>query len=281
MNGIILLNKRIGTTSYEALYPLKKYFSTSRVGHTGTLDKFASGLLIVLIGKYTRLSNYITSLDKEYIAEIEFGIETDTLDPNGRVINTTNYIPSLGELNLGIKSFIGEIEQVPPRFSSVHVKGNRAYKLALSGESFEIQTRKINVYNIEILSYNVDFHILKLKVNCSKGTYVRSLARDLACSLGSLAYVKNLERVKIGDFRLGNACFDCDLDKNSLISLESLNLFGVIYIDDNMIISIKNGVYVDVVINLDELKIFKSRNEEMLAVICGIGLSKYKYVIIF
>ncbi|UCP01796.1 tRNA pseudouridine(55) synthase TruB [Borrelia hermsii] len=281
MNGIILLNKRIGITSCDTLFPLKRYFSTSRVGHTGTLDKFASGLLVVLVGKYTKLSNYITSLDKEYISEFEFGIETDTLDPNGRIANRTDYIPNLEELSLGIRSFIGEIYQIPPKFSSVHVKGKRAYKLALSGESFELQPRKVNIYDIQILNYNVDSRILKLQIKCSKGTYVRSIARDLALSLGSFAYVKSLERIKIGDFRLDNACFCEDFNSNSLMSLESLGLFEKIYVDNSMIKLIRNGAYINVVINVGEFKILKSYNEEILAIICGIGLNKYKYIIIF
>ena len=281
MDGIILLNKKAGITSYSTLLPLKKYFSTSRVGHTGILDKFASGLLVVLVGKYTKLSSYITFLDKEYVSEFKFGIETDTLDPNGRVLNTTDYVPSLEELTNGIKSFIGELYQVPPRFSAVHFNGKRAYKLAITGESFELQSRKINIYDIEILSYNVDFSILKLRIRCSKGTYVRSIARDLALSLGSLAYVKSLDRIRVGDFKLDDAFFCEDCNVNSLINLEALRFFEKIYIDNNMIKFIRNGVYINVAINVGEFKLFKSKDGEMLALIYGIGLNRYKYIIIF
>ncbi|AFI31596.1 tRNA pseudouridine(55) synthase TruB [Borrelia crocidurae] len=281
MDGIILLNKLVGMTSYEALYPIKKYFSTSRIGHTGILDKFASGLLVVLVGKYTKLSGYITSLDKEYISEFEFGIETDTLDPNGKIVNTTDYVPNFNEVVLGVKSLIGEIFQVPPKFSSIHVKGQRAYKLALSGESFDLQARKINIYDIEILDYNIDFRILKLKIKCSKGTYVRSIARDLGRALGSCAYVKSLRRTQIGDFKLCDAyCFD-NLNDNSLLGIESLNFFEKIYVDDSMIRLIQNGIYINIAINDGEFKILKSKNEKILAVICGIGLNKYRYIIIF
>ncbi|WKC58337.1 tRNA pseudouridine(55) synthase TruB [Borrelia sp. P9F1] len=281
MNGIILLNKRSGVTSFEALSPLKKYYAGSRIGHTGTLDKFASGLLVVLVGKYTNLSSYITSLSKEYVAEFEFGVETDTLDPSGRITNRVNYIPSLEELSLGLESFVGELYQVPPKFSSVHVNGNRAYKLALRGENFEIQPRKVKIYDIQILDYNIDSRILKLKIKCSKGTYVRSIARDLAFSLSSCAYVRSLERVCVGDFRLDSACFCENLNNNSLMSLESLSLFEVMYVDTCLVKSVKNGVYINIVIDLDEFKIFKSRDEQTLAVVRGTGLNKYRYVIIF
>ncbi|WP_024655052.1 tRNA pseudouridine(55) synthase TruB [Borrelia hispanica] len=281
MDGIILLNKLVGITSYEALYPIKKYFSTSRIGHTGILDKFASGLLVVLVGKYTKLSGYITSLDKEYISEFEFGIETDTLDPNGKIINSTDYVPSLNEVVLGVESLIGEIFQVPPQFSSIHVKGQRAYKLALSGQSFHLQARRINIYDIEILDYNIDSRILKLKIKCSKGTYVRSIARDLGHALGSCAYVKSLKRTQIGDFKLDDAyCFD-KLNDDSLLGIESLNFFEKIYVDNNMIRLIQNGIYINIAINDGEFKILKSKNEKTLAIICGIGLNKYRYVIIF
>ncbi|UER67946.1 tRNA pseudouridine(55) synthase TruB [Borrelia sp. BU AG58] len=281
MNGIVLLKKRSGVTSFEALSPLRKYYAGSRVGHTGTLDRFASGLLVVLVGKYTSLSGYITSLSKEYVAEFEFGIQTDTLDPGGRVTNKRDYIPSLEELNLGLMSFVGEIYQIPPKFSSVHVNGNRAYKLALRGEDFELQSRKVEIYYMQVLNYNTDSRILKLKIKCSKGTYVRSIARDLALALNSCAYVKSLERVGVGVFKLEDACFCENLDDNSLISLDSLSLFEVIYVDSNMVKSVKNGVYINIVIKLNEFKIVKTREEEMLAVVCGIGLGKYKYLIIF
>ncbi len=281
MNGIILLNKKVGITSYEALYPVKKYFSTSRVGHTGVLDKFASGLLIVLIGQCTKLSNYITSLDKEYISEFEFGVETDTLDPNGKIVSTTDYVPSLDEIVLGIRSLIGEISQIPPKFSSIHVNGQRAYKLALSGQSFDLQARRVNIYDIDILDYNIDSHILKLKIKCSKGTYVRSIARDLASSLGSCAYVKSLKRTQVGDFKLDDACFFEEFNDNALISVESLKFFEKIYVGSSMIKLIKNGVYINILINIGEFKILKSKNEDILAVIYGIGLNKYKYIIIF
>ncbi|BCR22212.1 tRNA pseudouridine synthase B [Borrelia sp. HM] len=281
MDGIVLLNKKAGITSCSTLLPLKKYFSTSRVGHTGTLDKFASGLLVVLVGKYTKLSSYITFLDKEYVSEFEFGIETDTLDPNGRVLNTTDYVPSLEELNRGIKSFLGEIYQIPPKFSAVHFEGKRAYKLALGRESFELKPRKIKIYDIEILNYNIDFRILKLRIKCSKGTYIRSIARDLALSLGSFAYVKSLERIRVGDFKLDSACFCEDCNVNSLISLESLGFFEKIYVNNNMIKVIQNGIYINILINVGEFKLFKSRDEEMLALIYGIGFNKYKYIIIF
>ncbi|WP_210380013.1 tRNA pseudouridine(55) synthase TruB, partial [Borreliella garinii] len=148
------------------------------------------------------LANYFISLDKEYVAEFRFGIETDTLDPNGRIVSKTDYIPNLEDIALKLKDFVGEIYQSPPRFSSVHIDGNRAYKLALDGKFFEIKKRKVNVYDIQILNYDFNSSLLSLKISCSKGTYIRSIARDLAYSLNSCAYVTNLKRTKIGMFKL-------------------------------------------------------------------------------
>ncbi|WNY69903.1 tRNA pseudouridine(55) synthase TruB [Borreliella andersonii] len=279
-NGFLLINKEQDKTSFETLSPVKKYFNTNRVGHAGTLDKFASGILIGLVGKCTKLSSYFTSLDKEYVAEFRFGLETDTLDPNGRIVGKTDYIPNLEDIDLKLKEFVGEIYQSPPRFSSVHIDGSRAYKLALNGRFFEIKKRRVNIYSIQILSYDFSSSLLSLKINCSKGTYIRSIARDLAYSLNSRAYVSNLKRTKVGMFRLKDSTLCENLSKTSLISLESLKSFEKVYIDHNKINLVKNGVYFEIKINIDEFKILKSREEKILAVIQGVSLNKYKYVII-
>ncbi|SCW26330.1 tRNA pseudouridine synthase B [Borreliella japonica] len=280
-NGFLLINKEQGKTSFETLFPIKKYFNTNHVGHTGTLDKFASGVLIALVGKYTKLARYFISLDKEYVAEFRFGLETDTLDPNGRIVDKTDYIPKLEDIDLKLKEFVGEIYQSPPRFSSVHIDGSRAYKLALNGKFFEIKKRRVNVYDIQRLSYDFSSSLLSLKISCSKGTYIRSIARDLAYSLNSCAYVNNLKRTKIGMFRLEDSILCKNLSKASLISLESLKSFEEVYIDSSKISLVKNGTYVEIQINANEFKILKSREGKILAVIEGIGLNKYKYVIIF
>lgn len=280
-NGFLLVNKEQGKTSFETLFPVKKYFNTNRVGHAGTLDKFASGVLIALVGKYTKLASYFMSLDKEYVAEFRFGLETDTLDPNGRIIDKTDYIPNLEDISLKLKDFIGEICQSPPRFSSIHIDGSRAYKLALNGKFFEIKKRRVNVYNIQILSYDFSSSLLSLKISCSKGTYIRSIARDLAYSLNSCAYVSSLKRTKVGMFRLEDSTLWKNLSKASLISLESLRDFGRVCVDSSKINLIKNGAYVEIQININELKILKSKDGEILAIIKGIGLNKYKYVIKF
>ncbi|WPM05548.1 tRNA pseudouridine(55) synthase TruB [Borreliella sinica] len=280
-NGFLIINKEQCKTSFETLFPIKKYFNTSHVGHAGTLDKFASGVLIALVGKYTKLAKYFISLDKEYLAEFRFGLETDTLDPNGRIVNKTDYIPNLEDIDLKLKDFVGEIYQRPPRFSSVHIDGRRAYKLALNGNFFEIKKRRVNIYNIQRLNYDFSSALLSLKISCSKGTYIRSIARDLSYSLNSCAYVSNLKRTKVGMFGLEDSISCENLSKSSLIDLESLRSFESVYVDSSKINLVKNGAYFEIQININEFKILKSREGEVLAVIEGIGLNKYKYVIIF
>ncbi|QEN07650.1 tRNA pseudouridine(55) synthase TruB [Oceanispirochaeta crateris] len=200
--GIILLHKQPGLTSFQALGQLKRVLGTRKVGHTGTLDKFAEGLLIILTGKLTRLNSIITDMDKSYEALIRFGSETDTLDPEGEVIDRAP-IPGLDVIQSKLDQFKGVISQVPPQYSAIHIDGKRAHALARSGQNVKMPSRKITIYDLEILEYNAPD--LRLKVHCSKGTYIRSLARDLARACGSRGYVQELIRTSVGPFALSEA----------------------------------------------------------------------------
>ena len=181
---------------------VKKVLGTRKVGHTGTLDKFAEGLLILLTGKFTRLNAMITGMDKEYVALIRFGKETDTLDPEGEVVAEAD-IPTEQVIAEVLSGFRGTIRQVPPVYSAVHVNGQRAHKLARRGEDVNMPSREVRIDELEILSW--ESPDLKLRVCCSKGTYIRSLARDIGKACGSRAYVKELKRTAVGPFRLGEA----------------------------------------------------------------------------
>jgi tRNA pseudouridine55 synthase len=207
--GLILLDKPTGTTSFGALSALKKTLGTKKVGHTGTLDRFAEGLLIALSGRLTRLAPYFLSLEKEYIASVWFGLETDTLDPEGSVCRKGE-VPDLDRITQSLNAFKGEIDQVPPDYSAVHLKGKRAYKLARGGVALAIAARKVFVHRIVILSY--DPPELILRIRCSKGTYIRSIARDLGREAGTCAYLSSLKRVAIGRFRLRDAVKPLDFD---------------------------------------------------------------------
>jgi tRNA pseudouridine55 synthase len=200
--GIILLAKPAGQTSFQSLGELKRQLGTGRVGHAGTLDKFAEGLLVALAGRMTRLSAFATSLDKEYVAVVFFGRATDTLDPEGKVTET-GPVPSRAEIEDALSHFRGTILQTPPAYSAVHVGGRRAYKAARAGEQLVIPPREVTIEKLDLIDFT--FPEATLRVACSKGTYIRSLARDIAESLGTCAFVSGLRRVRIGGFLLEQA----------------------------------------------------------------------------
>jgi len=209
-NTILLVNKVPGLTSFDTIRKIKGILGVKKIGHTGTLDKFAEGLLILLTGKYTRLASLFLELTKEYVADIELGKTTDTLDPEG-VITATGPVPELEKIKTLLPAFTGELNQVPPLFSAVHHEGERAYKLVRSGQSPDLKPRKIQIYQLELINYNPPQ--LTLRVKCSKGTYIRSLARDLGIGLGTCGYVTRLKRTCIGKYKLADAMDWADIDQ--------------------------------------------------------------------
>ena len=216
-SGIVLLAKVPGATSFSSLSSIKKALSTSKVGHTGTLDSFADGLLVVLVGKLTRLVPHITGFDKTYLALIEFGKETDTLDPTGQVIRT-GQIPTRAQVEAVLPQFKGEIDQVPPVYSAIHVGGGkRASELARQGKSAEIPARKITVYDIKLLDFQDKYALVE--VSCSKGTYIRALARDIAAACSSCAHLAALRRTRVGPFELKDGAGTEDLGEFSISAL--------------------------------------------------------------
>jgi len=208
MDGIVLLAKQPGLTSFSSLHNVKKALNTTKVGHTGTLDSFAQGLLVVCTGRFTRLAGKITEFDKTYKAVIKFGEETDTLEYTGNVIKTAE-LPSKEKLQEVLPSFTGEIEQFPPAFSAIHVDGKRASDLARKGKDVTIPSRKITVYKAELIETKdtcdgkVEACLIEFKV--SKGTYIRSLARDIGNACGSAGHLIGLYRTQVGNFNIEEA----------------------------------------------------------------------------
>jgi tRNA pseudouridine55 synthase len=200
--GILLMNKPAGVTSFQSLGAVKSVYGTKKVGHTGTLDKFARGLMIVLVGKYTKLNPLFTGMDKTYEALIHFGEETDTLDPEGEVV-AQGTVPTLSDIESVLPDFMGELEQIPPRYSAIHINGKRSWRLAREGVVVEMKSRSIRINHLEILNWSGQD--LSLRVSCSSGTYIRSLARDLALACGSRAHLKELDRTVVGPFSLEEA----------------------------------------------------------------------------
>ncbi|MDR2541927.1 MAG: tRNA pseudouridine(55) synthase TruB [Treponema sp.] len=198
-SGLILLNKKPGITSFDALRDIKRSLGTGKVGHTGTLDKFASGLLIVLVGKALKLSQWFTNCDKKYKGRICFGIETDTLDPEGSIIAKAD-LPTRELIEDVLKQFRGEIKQIPPVYSAIHINGKRASALAREGVTPEMKKRPVTIHEIELLSWDPPF--ADVFVHCSSGTYIRSLARDIALAAESRGYLIELERTQVAGFVL-------------------------------------------------------------------------------
>jgi tRNA pseudouridine55 synthase len=201
-SGFLLCNKPEGLTSFSALSRIKKALGTKKVGHAGTLDKFASGLLIVLVGPYTRLVQWFTGADKEYRAIFYFGKETNTLDPEGQIC-AEGPLPKEENLVRVLDAFRGEILQAPPAYSAVHIGGKRAYQMALAGDVPQMIKRPVYIHELELVSYTPPF--AEFRIVCSKGTYIRSLARDIGLACGSRAYLSALQRTRVANFSVDEA----------------------------------------------------------------------------
>lgn len=213
--GIILVNKPKGITSHDVVDVVRKRFSIKRVGHAGTLDPLAEGLLIVLVGKYTKSFSKFANFDKEYSGVLKLGEVTTTGDSQGKVIKKNSYSSiSEAEIRKAFSHFEGDIEQVPPMVSALRVKGKRLYNLARRGITVERPPRKIKIHSLEILS--MDLPWIEFRAHCSKGTYIRKLAEDIGEELGCGAHMVKILRLSIGPFKLEDAVNLDDLDESHL-----------------------------------------------------------------
>lgn len=205
---IILIDKPAGMSSFGVVAKVRgrlkaEFGHKVKVGHTGTLDPFATGLLILLSGKMTKKSGEFLKLDKSYEAELKLGFTSSTGDPEGEIVACSDKIPDENEIKEAVDEFIGEISQTVPKFSAVKINGQRAYKMAREGKDFETPTRKIKIYKIEILEYN--YPKLRIKCDVSSGTYIRTLAEDIGAKLGTGAYLTALRRTKVGEYKIEDA----------------------------------------------------------------------------
>ncbi|HUZ17508.1 MAG TPA: tRNA pseudouridine(55) synthase TruB [Spirochaetia bacterium] len=201
-DGLLLLRKPPHVTSFKALGEIKRKVAPAKAGHTGTLDSFAEGLLVVLCGRMTRLAPQVSGMDKEYCAVIAFGAETSTLDPEGEIV-AEGPVPDIEMIRDHLTAFLGEIVQVPPAYSAVHIGGRRAYQAARAGEVPLLEPRPVQIYDLSVEGYSAPY--LRLRVRCAKGTYIRSLARDLGRSCNSRAHVRELVRTRVGPFNVSDA----------------------------------------------------------------------------
>ena len=203
-DGILLIDKVKGEISYNVVRKVKSLLKVRKVGHAGTLDPFATGLLIILLGHGTKLSSFIMAEIKTYLATIRLGVETDTMDPTGEVLRTS-LVPDLSPefIKKKAQGFLGEIEQVPPAYSAVRYKGTRAYKLARRGVKVNLHKRRVTIHSMKILS--VKLPDIALEVSCSSGTFIRALGADLGRELGPGGHLRSLRRVASGCFEADNA----------------------------------------------------------------------------
>ena len=226
MDGIIIINKPKNCTSHDIVRKAKKAFN-EKVGHTGTLDPNATGVLPLLVGKGTQIAKYIINHDKIYEATLKLGEKTDTADVEGVVIET-KYIPeeSLQAeiVNKVLQSFIGKQEQIPPIYSAIKVNGKKLYDYARKGEKVEIQPRQIEIYNMELIKIDVQNKTVEFRVHCSKGTYIRTLCENIAEKLGTVGYMKELNRTKVGEFSID--------DSITIEQLENGNYNNFITVED-------------------------------------------------
>lgn len=233
MNGIIVINKNKGCTSHDIVYKVKKIVN-EKVGHTGTLDPMAEGVLPILVGKGTLLSKYLINHDKKYIVKLQLGIKTDTADTEGKIIEEKNVdINLLNEENIikVLKTFIGKQEQIPPIYSAIKVNGKKLYEYARKGQNIEIKPRKIEIYDIKLINYETKKREIEFEVFCGKGTYIRSLCEDIAKQFNTVGYMKELKRIQVGEFKIEDSITVEELENNKdniefinskIISIEKL-----------------------------------------------------------
>lgn len=238
MNGILVVNKPQGYTSHDVVNVLRRALQTKKVGHCGTLDPDATGVLVVCVNKATKLVPFLTSNKKEYIATLSLGVATDTYDASGAVLETKEYMTiSDNDIKKAISSFVGKQLQKPPIYSSIKVNGRKLYEYARNGESVEIPLREVEVFSIEIIS--IKNNCITFKALCSKGTYMRSLCVDIANKLGYPGHMSMLERTASGNFHITNSYTLEQIQQGEFTMLsieEALQGFPKYIIDDETIV---------------------------------------------
>lgn len=218
LNGILIVNKEAGYTSHDVVAKVKKKLG-EKVGHTGTLDPNATGVLPLLIGKGTGLAKYLVNHNKTYIATLKLGEKTDTADGEGNVIEVQDVKNiSIGKVEEVLKSFLGKQEQVPPMYSAIKINGKKLYEYARNGETVDLTSRQIEIYDIKLI--NINCLEIMFEVSCSKGTYIRSLCEDIATKLDTVGYMKALNRTVVGEFNIANSVRIDKVDESKVIEVE-------------------------------------------------------------
>ena len=202
-NGLLIINKPVGYTSRDIVNIISKKLKTKKVGHTGTLDPLASGVLVITVGRYTKLGEMLTSLDKEYISEIKLGIKTDTLDITGNILEKKDFNLQKEDIEKVFKKFIGKYKMEVPIYSAIKINGKKLYEYARNNEEVELPIKTVEIKELELIDYKED--IIKFRTKVEKGTYIRSLIRDICKELNTIGTMNSLIRTKQGNFLIENA----------------------------------------------------------------------------
>lgn len=230
MDGIVLINKESGITSFGVVSKIRKIFNTKKVGHCGTLDPEATGVLPIMIGQATKVSKYLVEHDKEYVAVLKLGVKTDSADSEGNVIEEDDFTlnsDNQEEYLNKISTLVGKQKQVPPMYSAIKVDGKKLYEYARDGIEIERTARDIEIYDIKVEGFNIEDNEVTFRVKCSKGTYIRTLCETIAETLGTIGYMKTLNRTRVNNFKIEDSIYLSDLEKledksNVIISIEKL-----------------------------------------------------------
>ena len=277
MNGVIIVNKSKGYTSHDIVAKVKK-ITGEKVGHTGTLDPLATGVLPLLIGKGTLCSKYLMNHDKTYKVVLKLGIKKSTGDEEGDIVQEKTVdkgILNQKNVKTVLESFLGEQEQIPPIYSAIKVNGKKLYEYARKGQQVEIESRKITIYDIKLLKIDKASFEIQFEVSCSKGTYIRSLCEDIAKKMGTVGYMKKLQRTRVGTFTIEQSILLEDLNKENvekhIITIEKLfeNLENI-ELNEKKLQLFLNGVKLSVDLKDGIYKIYS--NEQFI----GIGVLKDK-----
>lgn len=270
MDGIVLINKEKNCTSRDVVNQVSKILKTKKIGHTGTLDPIATGVLVLCIGKATKLVEVITSYDKEYEAEVILGIKTDTKDITGKILKEEKAIISKENIEKCLKQMIGTYNQTVPIYSAVKINGKKLYEYARNNEEIELPKRKVTIKELKLISditYEKEKTKFKIKCHVSKGTYIRSLIEDIATNLNTIGTMENLKRTKQGNFQItsANTIQDIENNKFKIYSIEEiLEKFYKIEMTDDLYFKIKNGSIIKNNYNHDIVAFTK--NDKVIAI---------------
>ncbi|MGN1270655.1 MAG: tRNA pseudouridine(55) synthase TruB [Clostridia bacterium] len=264
MDGVIIINKQKGFTSHDVVNVIRKKLNIKKVGHTGTLDPNATGVLPILVGKATKISKYLIEHNKTYIATIKLGEKTDTGDSEGQVIETKKVPKELEkeEIEQVLTDFLGKQKQLPPIYSAIKVKGKKLYEYAREGQEVKIEPRDIEIYKIKLLEYK--YNKIKIEVECSKGTYIRTLCEDISKKLETVGYMEELQRTKINEFKIENSLLLDDINiqnvEQKLIKIEEIfKEKNSIELNDKKLELFLNGVKLTYDLPNDIYKIYNNK----------------------